>query len=154
MRFLKLGFLSIVILFLLITLISLLIPSRIRLSRATNLPNQRNRIFALLKNDTAWHPAYRDTSTKAVWVDVAKKLVEQTDSTFVVQLQQQERRPVISGWQLYGSPEADSLTLQWYMDFQLEWYPWQKFSTLFYESTYGAMMEKGLANLKKELPAE
>jgi hypothetical protein len=37
------------------------------------------------------------------------------------------------------------------MDFQLGWYPWQKFSTFFFESTYGALMEKGLANLKKEL---
>jgi hypothetical protein len=37
------------------------------------------------------------------------------------------------------------------MDFQLAWYPWQKFSSLFYERTYGAMMERGLANFKKQL---
>lgn len=151
MRFLKLGLLSFIVLFLLITLISLLIPSHVRLSRATNLPNQRERIFGLLQRDTAWHPAYRDTAMAAAWAQLAKKNIERTDSTFVVQLHQQGRKPVISGWQVYGQPSADSLTLQWYMDFKLAWYPWQKFSTLFYESTYGAMMEKGLANLKKEL---
>lgn len=151
MRFLKLGLLSIFFLTLLITLISLLIPSHIRLSRATNLPNQRERIFNLLHNDTAWHPAYKDTGSAATWKGLDKNLIEKTDTTFVVQLQQAGRKPVISGWQVYGTPAADSLTLQWYMDFKLAWYPWQKFSTLFYESTYGAMMEKGLANLKQEL---
>jgi hypothetical protein len=34
------------------------------------------------------------------------------------------------------------------MDFQLGWYPWQKFSSLFYENTYGNMMQDGLARLK------
>jgi hypothetical protein len=37
------------------------------------------------------------------------------------------------------------------MDFRLSWYPWEKFSSLFYEKTYGAMMERGLNDLKKRL---
>jgi hypothetical protein len=80
-----------------------------------------------------------------------KTIVEQTDSTLVYQLQQSGRKRVINGWELYGGPASDSLTLQWYMDFQLGWYPWEKFSSLFYEKTYGAMMERGLLNLKKRL---
>jgi hypothetical protein len=151
MRIIKLALISFTFLFVLITLISLLIPSHIRLSRATNLPNDRPRIFTLLKNDTAWHPAHRDTASARGFQNLEKKLVEQTDSTFVVQLQQKGRKPVISGWQLYGQAAADSLTLQWYMDFDLGWKPWNKFSSLFFESTYGAMMEKGLVNLKKQM---
>ena len=151
MRILKLGLISFGFLFLLVTLISFLFPSQIRLSRATNLPNDRQRIFALLKNDSSWHPAYRDTSFAKAFSALDKKLIEQTDSTFVVQLQQQGHKPVISGWQLYGQPSSDSLTLQWYMDFRFRWYPWEKFSSLFYEHTYGVMMEKGLANLKQQL---
>ena len=151
MRIIKFGIISFVILFLLLTLISLLFPSHIRLSKATNLPNKRQAIFALLKNDTAWHPAYKDTATAKAFAGLQKRVVEQSDSTYVVQLQQPGRKPVISGWQLYGGLASDSLTLQWYMDFRLGWYPWQKFSSLFYERTYGAMMEKGLANLKEQL---
>jgi hypothetical protein len=37
------------------------------------------------------------------------------------------------------------------MDFRLSWYPWEKFSSLFYEKTYGTMMETGLLNFKKRL---
>ena len=151
MRVLKLGLISLLILFGLVTLISLLFPSHLRLSRATNLPNERQHIFALLRNDTVWHPAYLDTASMKAFTALDKKILEQTDSTYVVQLQQQGHRPVISGWNLYGRPSADSLTLQWYMDFRFRWYPWEKFSSLFYEQTYGIMMEKGLANLKQHL---
>lgn len=151
MRVVKLGFLSLVVLFLVVTLISLLFPSRIRLSRATNLPNERQKIFRLLQHDSLWHPAYRDSSTQKNFALLAKRTITLTDSTYVVQLQQPNRKPVVSGWNLYGRPAVDSLTLQWYMDFQLGWYPWEKFSSLFYEQTYGVMMEKGLANFKEQL---
>jgi len=39
--------------------------------------------------------------------------------------------------------------VQWWMDFKLRWYPWEKFSSLFFENIYGAQMEKGLDNLKR-----
>lgn len=151
MRALKLGLLSFAFLFGLITLISLLIPSHIRLSKAINLPNRKEQIFSLLKNDSAWSPAYKDTAAAKTFAHLQKKLLEQTDTTYVMQWQQPGRQPVVSGFQLYGKPAADSLTLQWYMDFRLGWYPWQKFSSLFYENTYGVFMEKGLASLKQQL---
>ena len=64
-------------------------------------------------------------------------------------LQQAHKPEVINGWKIYQHSQVDSLTLQWYMDFQLKWYPWQKFGSLFYENTYGVMMEKGLSNIKE-----
>ncbi|HEV7332997.1 MAG TPA: hypothetical protein VGN63_18315 [Flavisolibacter sp.] len=151
MRIIKLGLISFCFLFLLITLISLLFPSQIRLSRATNLPNEKERIFSLLRKEETWHPAYQDSASSKAMAAMSRKTISQTDSTYVVQLQQEGRKPVVSGWQVYGTPQSDSLTLQWYMDFTLSWYPWEKFSSLFYERTYGTMMEKGLANLKEQM---
>jgi hypothetical protein len=151
MRIIKLGLISFVFIFLLITLISLLFPSQIRLSRATNLPNEKERIFSLIQKEATWHPAYQDSASSKAITAMNRKMVSQSDSTYVIQLQQEGRRPVKSGWQVYGTPQSDSLTLQWYMDFSLSWYPWEKFSSLFYERTYGTMMEKGLANLKEQM---
>lgn len=151
MRIIKLGLISIVAFFLLFTLISLMFPSQIRISRATNLPNQRDSIFTLLKNEPLWHPAYFDSTTRQQMQSLGKTLVEQTDSSLIYSLQQSGRKKMINAFKLYGTPSSDSLTLQWYMDFQLSWYPWEKFSSLFYEKTYGAMMETGLGNLKKRL---
>ena len=112
MRIIKLGFISFLVLFIIITLISLMFPSQIRISRATNLPNQRSSIFALLKNEKLWHPAYQDSTTLAQMNKLQKKLVEETDSTLVYTLQQSEKRKVINGWKLYGQPGSDSLTFQ------------------------------------------
>jgi hypothetical protein len=84
MRIIKLGLLSFFFLFLLVTLISLLFPSQLRLSRATNLANEREQIFALLKNDTAWHPAYNDSASAATFKRMHKQMVEQTDSTYIL----------------------------------------------------------------------
>lgn len=151
MRIIKLGLISFIVIFLIITLISLLFPSQIRVSRATNLPNKRDSIFALLKDEKSWHPAYLDSASSLQMDQLKKTIVEQTDSTLVYTLQQSDRKRVNNGWKIYGTPSSDSLTLQWYLDFKLSWYPWEKFSSLFYERTYGTMMEQGLLNLKKRL---
>ena len=151
MRLIKLALISFIAIFIIILLISLLFPSQIRISRATNLSNKRDSIFSLLKNEKAWHPAYLDSASALKFDKLQKTNIEQTDSTLSYEIQQPGRKKVINGWQLYGSSSSDSLTLQWYMDFQLSWYPWEKFSTLFYEKTYGTMLEKGLSNFKKRL---
>jgi len=151
MRIIKLGLISFIVIFLIITLISLLFPSQIRVSRATNLPNKRDSIFALLNDEKSWHPAYLDSASSLQMGQLKKTIVEQTDSTLVYTLQQSDRKRVNNGWKIYGTSSSDSLTLQWYLDFKLSWYPWEKFSSLFYERTYGTMMEQGLVNLKKRL---
>ena len=53
-----------------------------------------------------------------------------------------------TGWNFYATEIPNSVTVQWYMDFHLRWYPWEKFSSLLLEKRYGPMMEKGLGNLK------
>lgn len=150
MRIIKLIILSFIVLFLVVTAISLLIPSHIRLSKATNIGPSKDSIFALIKEENRWpqwHPAFRNDSLRRA-AGIQVKPVEQNDSELVFQVQQPGRRPVVNGWKVYTT-SPDSLTLQWYMDFHLKWYPWEKFGSLFYENTYGVMMEQGLSNLKQ-----
>ena len=54
-----------------------------------------------------------------------------------------------SGWNFIPTSIPNTITIQWYMDFHLHWYPWEKFSSLLLEKRYGPMLEIGLANLKK-----
>ncbi len=56
-----------------------------------------------------------------------------------------------SGWNIFPGRIPNSFTVQWYMDFHLRWYPWEKFSSLLLEKRYGAMMEQGLTSLKAQL---
>lgn len=59
------------------------------------------------------------------------------------------KKNVNSGFHTIQYPQADSMVVQWYMDFDLKWYPWEKFSSLLFEKMYGEQMKQGLENLKK-----
>ena len=153
MRLIKLAILSFIILFLVATAISLMIPSHIRISKAANFQvSQKQELLNAIKDQNQWkewHPAYmHDSMQKMNSVNVTKQI--QSDSEVVVVMQQGNKPPVTNGWKFHEFPNSDSLTLQWYMDFRLKWYPWQKFGSLFYENIYGRMMEDGLTNLKKK----
>jgi hypothetical protein len=159
MRLLKLAFLSFVIFFLLITAISLLIPSHIRISKAVNIGSAPDSILYFIKNQEQWplwHPAFQQRNSDSLLQqhNITIKPILQTDSLVTVRWQQGNHPPVLNSWQVHRFAASDSVTLQWYMDFQLPWYPWQKFSSLFYENTYGQMMERGLVQLKNKVQAK
>jgi hypothetical protein len=148
----KLFFISVVFLFLLGTGISLMIPSHIRISKAINLHAPKDTIFSLVKNPVRWkewHPAFMEGPGRKSFDTIIVSDILQQGDTVTMLLRQGTKEPVSNGWKIYEHPDVDSLTLQWYMDFHLKWYPWKKFSSLFFENTYGVMMQEGLTNLKK-----
>lgn len=151
MRIIKLGLISVIFFFVLFTLFSLLIPSSIRLSKAINLRAEEQAIFSLIKDTSQWKlwngslDSLVKKGRKANFLFLA-----QNDSLLTMELKSGDRT-IINGWQLYRYPSSDSLTLQWFMDIKLSWYPWQKLSSLFYEKTYGATMERSLYRLKELL---
>lgn len=154
MRLIKLAIISFIIIFLVVTAISLMIPAQVRISRAINLHTDNHIVFALIKNEAQWplwHPAYKDSVAAKSWRAMDKKLVENSDSAYILQLQQKDRKAVTSAWIIHRYQHSDSTTLQWYLDFQLSWLPWDKFSSMFYEKTYGVMMEQGLSNIKQQI---
>lgn len=152
MRLIKLALISFVFLFLVVTAISLLIPSHIRISKATNIAPPKDSVLALIRDRdrwSQWHPAFMAVDASRNMPPTQIIPVSANDSELVFQWKQENRTPVINGWRIYEHASTDSLTLQWYMDFNLKWYPWQKFGSLIYENTYGVMMERGLTNIKK-----
>ena len=162
MRFIKLVILSFIILFLIVTIFSLFIPSTIRISKATNIEAD-NKFFdhyiSRLPDWKRWHPALKEipgnelvvladtNSLRVRGTTLAVK--ERKPGEIVTEMITDKGRPVVSGLKLMDHPQADSSTLQWYMDFKLRWYPWEKFRSLFYENIYGVQMEQGLNNLKE-----
>lgn len=151
MRLIKLAFISIIIIFLIATGFSLMIPSHIRISKAINMYTSKDSVFALIRNQKEWkqwHPAFiqNDSTPKFDSIHILSR--QQTATELIMQLQQGKKDVVINGWKIYEHKGVDSVTLQWYMDFHLKWYPWKKFGSLFYENTYGVMMQEGLENLK------
>jgi len=152
MRIIKLAIISFIFLFLLITIISLFIPSHVRISKAININAEKDSLFAFIA-DTGkwylWHPAYQQTAAKTLQNRITITPLITNDSLVVMQLNLPGKKSLNSSWQVYHHRDTDSLTLQWYLDFNLKWYPWQKFSSLLYEERYGTMMQNGLTNLRE-----
>ena len=156
MRLLKLALLSFLVFFGLITAMSLLIPAHVRISKAINMPDSTRRIFSLINDSSKWrlwHPAFQIPQIDSLLQQHQITIIPlvSTDSLVTVNWQQAGKPPVQNSWQVHRFAASDSITLQWYMDFRLKWYPWEKFSSLFYEKTYGLMMEQGLQNIKNQV---
>lgn len=166
MRVIKLAILSFIFLFAVVLVISLFIPSHIRISRAVNLKPGTD--FVLNKiNDLnewkQWYPGF-DTMTMEPVVEkdgrlVSARLQKTTTITIVsdkrdevlAEFRSGNKKPVVGGWKMMSYHKTDSLTLQWYFDFSIRWYPWEKFFSLAYDKMYGSRMEAGLTNLKKSV---
>lgn len=142
MRFIKLGLISVVVFSLLITAFSLMIPSHVRISKAIDISVDRDSLLNQLSNTNNWKNWYPGADS----IQQLSEITTITDSTVIAKQSRAE-----SGWNLYDAGIPGTLTVQWYMDFHLRWYPWEKFSSLLLEKRYGPIMEKGLDNLKKLL---
>lgn len=149
MRFIKLAIISFALIFGLLTAISLLIPSTVRISKAIDLQAPRETVLPLLTDTVqwrTWHPAYQNNRHQAATITFNIL----SDSLVAATISSPGKNSLHNGWRFYTHGERSTYTLQWYIDFKLRWYPWEKFGSLFYEATYGRMIEQGLTNIKKQ----
>lgn len=161
MRLIKLALLSFILLFLLITVISLFIPSTVRISKAVNIHAAFESVYkevSSIQNWRNWHPALKDIGDEEfVYLqdgsmkvkDDLLKITQKNNKEVLAEFKKSGGNPLVSGMKFISYPRVDSLTIQWYMEFKLRWYPWEKFRSLFYENIYGVQMEQGLSNLKQ-----
>ncbi len=144
MRIIKLGIISLIFFSLLITGISLFFPSHIRISKAIDINSNRDSVLVQLNDPANWIKWY----PRADSLQVVMKITSSSDSSVTAVTSGAGVRETATGWNLYPSSAPNTVTVQWYMDFHLRWYPWEKFSSLLLEKRYGPLMEKGLGNLK------
>jgi hypothetical protein len=164
MRILKLALISFILFFLLMTGISLFIPSTVRVSKAINIQASPDSLWAEVDDFEKWkewNPMISDSSHRVLEISADRQTantagttihwVQKTADERIVTMSTGNKPPVQSVWKLINYSASDSTTLHWYMDFKLRWYPWEKFSSLMLEKSYGPAMERGLANLKRKL---
>ena len=160
MRIIKLGIISIIVFSILITGISLFFPSHVRISKAIDITTGKDSLMRQIVDPTKWKNWYPGADTlpllfiggkvKGIEMDSLHGLVikEANDSTVLTMNVGPNSKRGESGWNIFPGRLPNSFTVQWYMDFHLRWYPWEKFSSLLLEKRYGAMMEQGLTRLK------
>ncbi len=57
-------------------------------------------------------------------------------------------KKILTGWEIVPTIGSNSVTVQWYLDFHLRWYPWEKFTSFMFEKIYNPQLQQGLDNLK------
>jgi hypothetical protein len=142
MKIIKLGLISLVFFAVMITLISFFFPSHVRISRAVDIDADKGSVMVQLKDTANWRNWYPGADTLMPSV-----IISSNDS--VIQFQQaREGKKAEEGWNIISADRPHTITVQWYMDIRLSWYPWDKFSSLLLEKRYGPFMERGLTSLK------
>ncbi len=161
MKYIKLAFISIIFFAILVTLISLFFPSNVRISKALDIQSPKDSILSVLGDPGKWKGWYPGTDSmqpvRMMGRTVAYRLnekgallriSERTDSSIAIAASGPGIRNMNSGWNVYPAGTPNAHTVQWYMDFKLSWYPWEKFSSVMFEKRYGPVMELGLEKLK------
>ncbi len=160
-KILKLIIGSFIFLFTVITIISLFIPSHVQISKAVEVHAERDSIYQQLIDPSQWHnwyPAndsikvlYNNDQPKGIEIGELKLQITRynADTIWANYSSIANRKQMGTSWILFRA--ETSTAVQWSMDFQLHWYPWEKFSSLLLEKRYGPVMETGLNNLKTYL---
>jgi hypothetical protein len=155
-------------LFVMITLISLLIPSRIIIAKAVSVQADSLKLFdevSDLKNWNHWHPAFKQDSTllrfkgttnqinaTATWLQSGKAytmiIKEKKYPLVQINIQSDGERDMENIFTVMPVLEQGNMQLQWQSITNLKWYPWEKFSGIFVEKMAGAGNEEALQSLK------
>jgi len=157
MRFVKLGLISIIIFSLIVILFSFLLPSAIRVSRAIEIQEGAavvKKELRELDNWRRWNLMLNNPDLQNVQIDGNK--FESDDLTIELKLGdpirsiwiRQNGKQIPSGFNIISS-SSDFTLVQWYFDFHLNWYPWEKFGSMVFDRQLGPVMEKSLDNFKK-----
>lgn len=164
MRALKLAIISFIILFLLMTGISLFIPPHIRVSRALQINSPEQRILDVIDDPASWKYWFPGADSAMLYQENGRargvvlnanqnryvSLKERKSDEIIAEYKGIKQKKVLTGWTTHRE-ESGAITVQWYMDFTLRWYPWEKFSSILFEKQYGPGLDEGLARLKRLL---
>ena len=165
LRYLRFLLLSVVVLFVVSTLLSLLFPSSLRVMRVVNIAASREKTLAAV-NDlrvwTQWNTFVRSPQlTHKEWSNPAdgKGAWMRTDQ-FTIRETGTDTAGIDLNWDMRGGKQyaggidvfqtfPDSVTVQWWFDLHFRWYPWEKLGVFVYDRKLGPAMEESLTGLKQ-----
>ena len=145
--------------------ISFFLPSRIRVSRTIRINSNSEVVMKELSDPVQWKVWYPGADTAGYFYEsgVIKGLMIKKDpmlSLVITEAKENEvqaiytrgngDQKILSTWRIFPEIALNHVTVQWYMDFHIKWYPWEKFASLVYDKFYGSMIDKGLESLKSK----
>jgi len=165
LRFIRFLLLSLVVLFVVSTLLSLLFPSSLRVMRDVNIAAPREKTLGVvsdLRSWTQWNEFVRSSQiTHKEWSNPSDgKGAWMRSDQITVQETGVDTDGIALNWDLKGGKQyaggisvfrtfPDSVTVQWWFDLHFRWYPWEKLGVFVYDRKLGPAMEESLTSLKQ-----
>lgn len=170
MRFVKAFFVAITGLFVIITLLSLLIPSRVQVVRSvaiyTTTAAAALKQVAEVINWKNWHPIFTldsaiiksrslSASGKSMSYVILHRQKESVvtilsadSATVNILMQSPGESDVTNELSALAIPGQDGIQVSWKAITQLHWYPWEKFYAIFLDKLTGPGYDLALTGLK------
>jgi len=168
MKYLKLAVFSIGSLFVLITCIGLLFPSRVTVIRSASFNQPMDSIYPMLHDLNNWHYWLFDSTHPAKILTAAtsgpgaaiavgsSKITITHDSASYIESRWHGTRSndQLCGWRLTQDPNTPGTMVQWHYTQELDWYPWERVGAVLNEKILGPSMDSSLARLKRHFAQE
>lgn len=166
MKIIKLGLISAVVLFMVATIIGLLLPSTVVVSRATDIQKSADSVLPLLTNLQRWPEWIEGVKDNGFAVTTPQSTGAGAKARVngnIITLTGIEKRKVSSLWEggngfnqqaafnLYTDSANTVCTVQWSFTQHIGWYPWERLGSFMNDKILGPVMEKSLENLKKKM---
>lgn len=163
MKLLKLGLISLVLLFLLATIMGSLLPSKVLVSRAVNIHAPGDTVRSKMEDIrqwTAWMEGMNDPSVNiqsSVSAQIGKSevtIAEKNDSTIISTWVTAKGKPQISTMRIIFQPQQQVTIVQWQFEQSIGWLPWERLGSIMNDKIMGPMMEKNLERLRQLIEAQ
>ncbi len=158
MKLIRLILLSAVLLFVIASLIGILLPSHVLVSRAVDIGADKDSIKPYLQDINRWQSWMEGMAQASVKIESPLKAdIAGTDVTITVVTDS----TILSSWipgnhtvqsstmHLISSTRAGQTILQWQFEQDVKWYPWERLGSMMNDKILGTLMEKNLNNLKQ-----
>ncbi|MFY8003469.1 MAG: hypothetical protein ACOVNR_01445 [Chitinophagaceae bacterium] len=159
MRLIKLGIISVIVLFVVASFISILLPSKVIVSRAVDVNVPADTVWQQVNSLTAWKNWLEGMNDKSVKLYTADSGI--LGNTMVKLTVNPEKKQISSTWQsnndgtiqnsslqVIGIAKQPKCIVQWQFIQTTSWLPWQRFSSLMNDKIMGVMLETNLNRLK------
>ncbi|HMI77291.1 MAG TPA: SRPBCC family protein [Ferruginibacter sp.] len=173
MRLFKASIIGLSGLFIFITLLSLLIPSKIMVTKAVAIHADAGKVFTQisdLQNWKNWQPVFKRDSANIVfgkdstgnvssieWESKGKKnkfvITSKKDNAITASLLREGESEVLNTITILPVAEQNQVQVEWNALIKLKWYPWEKFYGIFIEKVTGQGYEDALNSLKAYVEA-
>ncbi len=163
MRVIKLGGISVVVLFLLVTGMGLLFPSTARVSRTIDVHAAPTTVLQYLSDFKQW-PLWvdglngqqavalqgdsKDGNEGVQFGNSSVRFTLVSDTLIETKWRSGSDKEQEGNFRLLTSAQGDITTVNWVFLEELNWYPWERFGSMINDDMLGPVMERSLANLK------